>query len=190
MDANFYKANRQRFLHEMAEGSLLLFSGKAVQQSADSYYPFFVNRNFYYMTGINIANEILMIVKNSDTPQETLYIPDPEKAPPGANNFPLTAKDAAQISGIPTVSFLEKFIPQLQNLMTGTRRNGIPCQDITTVYADMERQTFDSATGTGGLFVQKMRERYPYLYLADAYRISANYRRVKNLREFRKFGGL
>ena len=187
MDAKFYAANRQRFFDDMTDGSvLLLFSGEAIQQSADSYYPFFVNRNFYYMTGINIAGAILMIVKNCDATQETLYIPDPQKAPPGSDNFPLTTEEAAEISGIASVSFVEKFIPQLQNLMTGTRRNGIPYQDITTVYADMERRTFDSATGTGGLFVQKLRERYPYLRFSDAYRIIANYRRVKAPQEIQE----
>lgn len=187
MAANFYRDNRQRFLHEMEDGSLLLlFSGEAILQSADSFYPFFVNRNFYYMTGINVAGAILMIVKNADTPQETLYIPDPEKAPPGSDNFPMTAEEAAEISGISHIAFTEKFIPQLQNLMTGTRRDGIPCQDITTVYADMERRTFDSAAGTGSAFVQKMKDRYPYLRFADAYRMIANYRRVKSSQEIQE----
>ena len=41
MDAKFYAANRQRFFDDMTDGSvLLLFSGEAIQQSADSYYPF------------------------------------------------------------------------------------------------------------------------------------------------------
>lgn len=181
MDAKFFKANRQKIIHEMTDGSLLLlFSGEAVQQSADSYYPFFVNRNFYYMTGIPIAGAILMITKSTDHLQEALYIPNPESMPPGASDFPMTAENAAEISGVSTVFFRETFLAHLQNLITGTRRDGAAYTDISTIYADMERRTFDSVTGLGGKFIQKIREWYPYLHCADAYRMIANFRRIKS----------
>ena len=83
MDADFYAANRRRFFRQMEEGSLLLlFSGTPVPQSADSCYPFYVNRNFYYMTGVNAAGAVLLMAKNSSAPRETLFIPDPENASP------------------------------------------------------------------------------------------------------------
>ena len=180
MDADFYAANRRRFFRQMEEGSLLLlFSGTPVPQSADSCYPFYVNRNFYYMTGVNAAGAVLLMAKNSSAPRETLFIPDPENASPGADNYPLAAREAAELSGVSDILFTESFIPRLQDLLTGTCRGGACRQDIATVYADMERRAFDSAPGDGGAFVQKLRERYPYLRFADAYRIIAGYRRVK-----------
>ena len=40
-----------------------LFSGNAYQRSADQDFPFSVNRNFYYLTGINQPNVIFVLVK-------------------------------------------------------------------------------------------------------------------------------
>jgi Xaa-Pro aminopeptidase len=41
----------------------VLFSGGLVHKTADQTYPFQVNKNFYYTTGINEDNHILLIIK-------------------------------------------------------------------------------------------------------------------------------
>ena len=56
-----YERRRQQVLSEIDDNSLvILFAGVAPHCSADESYNFEVNRNFYYLTGINhsIASNI------------------------------------------------------------------------------------------------------------------------------------
>jgi Xaa-Pro aminopeptidase len=53
MDKTFHMNNRRRIAAQMAAGdSMLFFSGEGVRKSADENYPFFTNRNFLYLTGV------------------------------------------------------------------------------------------------------------------------------------------
>ena len=80
MESYFFERNRSRLKELLPDESLtILFAGKAPQKSADEHYPFVPNRNFYYLTGINEPNVILVMKKNGQTFEETLFI---EKADP------------------------------------------------------------------------------------------------------------
>ena len=49
-----YKLRRQKLYDLLKdEGILFLSSGYEIHRSADESYPFNVNRNFFYLTGIN-----------------------------------------------------------------------------------------------------------------------------------------
>ncbi|MBO4541424.1 MAG: aminopeptidase P N-terminal domain-containing protein, partial [Bacilli bacterium] len=51
---NEYGQRRANLLAKMKEESILLvFAGEPKKASADEDYPFEVNRNFYYLTGID-----------------------------------------------------------------------------------------------------------------------------------------
>ena len=58
MTAEFYTNNRQKLLDKLeGTGVILLYSGKAPVKSNDQdMSPFSVNRNFYYLTGIDTQN--------------------------------------------------------------------------------------------------------------------------------------
>ena len=78
-----YKTRRTRVMETMPQGSLaLFFSGKAPVRSLDEAYPFSVNRNFYYLTGLDRESMTLALIKNGDYVQSVLFIEpfDPEQA--------------------------------------------------------------------------------------------------------------
>ena len=59
----------------MNEGqALILFVGSAPKKSADAHYPYFANRNFYYLTGILQSESIFLAVKNEGHFEETLFV--------------------------------------------------------------------------------------------------------------------
>ena len=61
------KTRRSNLLKSLPEKSLLILTaGKEINQSEDSNFPFFVNRNFFYLTNISQPNSILVITKTSD----------------------------------------------------------------------------------------------------------------------------
>ena len=60
----FYKSRRLALMEGLAApAAVLIFSGKAPMRSADESYGFSVDRNFYYLTGIDRENMILMLKK-------------------------------------------------------------------------------------------------------------------------------
>lgn len=88
MDKTFHEENRQKLYRSLGEGSLFLcFAGQAPHQSADADYPFFANRNFVYLTGLDGLEPhdfILMAEKADGTVTETMFIlPPPTLWPSG-----------------------------------------------------------------------------------------------------------
>lgn len=61
MNKEFYAGNRKSLYQKLEAGSLVVvFSGHAPIKTNDENYPFFTNRNFLYLTGIEQENIVLM----------------------------------------------------------------------------------------------------------------------------------
>ena len=54
MENTFYKSKREKLYASLPDGTLLVtFSGKEVIKTADEFYPFYADRNFVYLTGLD-----------------------------------------------------------------------------------------------------------------------------------------
>ena len=106
MNKNFYIQNRKKYLDAIKENSAtVLFSGHSYQKSADQDYPFSVNRNFYYLTGINQANVILVLVKGINGIKEYLFIEENDVVMSKWVGMKLTKEEAQEISGIDNILY-------------------------------------------------------------------------------------
>lgn len=160
MKENFI-LNRKKFLNKLENNDLaVLYAGKAPVKRGDEFYPFTPDRNFYYVTGIDRENLILVMGKTEEGCFERLYI-EPDNGQMarwvGAN---ITAKEAEEISGIKDIKFLSDLAEDLKNLASGTKRlfmdferkdlnikelteemrgifDGIPFEDLFPVFAQM-----------------------------------------------------
>ena len=75
LSVDFFKKNRNKLANELKDNSIaILFSGVAPKKSLDEQYPFAVNRNFYYETGINEDNDIFVLSKINGRVEEFLFI--------------------------------------------------------------------------------------------------------------------
>src|SRR5690554_1673002 len=77
------KERRNKYFNLVNEQSISVFySGVAPHLSADSYYPFYVNKNFWYLSGINQANSYLVLIKGTTENQVYLFLEkqDPQLA--------------------------------------------------------------------------------------------------------------
>lgn len=80
---NEFKVRRNKLYRKLKKDSLLiLYAGPLVKKSADSFYPFSVNKNFYYLTGIEQHDSLFIALKKGDEVSEhLLLLPlDPLKA--------------------------------------------------------------------------------------------------------------
>ena len=81
MNKEFYAGNRKSLYQKLEAGSLVVvFSGHAPIKTNDENYPFFTNRNFLYLTGIEQENIVLMAYVGEGTIEETLYILPPDRS--------------------------------------------------------------------------------------------------------------
>lgn len=80
MKSEFYQGNRKRLYEKLPAGSMLvLFSGEEVTKTNDEYYPFFADRSFVYLTGLECKEAALFAMKDAEgSVSERLYILPPD----------------------------------------------------------------------------------------------------------------
>lgn len=113
LSQGFYINNRRKFGEKLENNSIaIIFSGREIEMTEDTNYPFFANNNFYYLTGIREPDVTLVIKKNdSGDITEKLFI---EEANPVKEKWvgKKIGKDRAKkISGIEE-SYYNKELPK------------------------------------------------------------------------------
>ena len=114
-----YKERREKLRQQMPDYSItVMFSGRPVHGDGDEFYPFKVNRTFYYFTGIERDNMTLVMFKHPGKVQEILFIEpfDPVMAKwVGAKMLP---EEAKEISGVADVRFVDELEGTLNSFIS------------------------------------------------------------------------
>ena len=98
---NEYQSRRAALRSMMDDGSFaLIFSGVPKKCSADEDYPFEVNRNFYYLTGIDQADSALLMIKCDGEEREYLLISPFDPVKEKWYGKRLTPEEASAKSGV------------------------------------------------------------------------------------------
>ncbi len=118
MNTSFFINNRKKFAEQMNDNSTaVFFSGRAPRESADQEYAFSVDRNFFYFTGIDRENMVLLINKIAGKVTELLYIPPVDETFEKWFGILMRKEQAEEISGIKSIQnrneFLEQFAKRL-----------------------------------------------------------------------------
>lgn len=67
MKSSFFRANRRRLAEELGSGApIVLVAHGLMQMSRDTEYPFEQDRNFFYLTGLELADWILVISEDEE----------------------------------------------------------------------------------------------------------------------------
>ncbi|MBR2578275.1 MAG: aminopeptidase P N-terminal domain-containing protein, partial [Erysipelotrichaceae bacterium] len=121
---NTYAKRRQKLLKDI-EGNcaVVLFSGNAINKSEDECYPFDVNRNFYYLTGLENESMMLLVSRINGIYNEELFILPYDELLAKWVGGRMSAKDAGRISGIQRVSDCSAFDETIAHLLNRTRRD-------------------------------------------------------------------
>jgi len=171
-----FTKNRKKLWDKLEENSItLMFAGEAPYKSGDEKYAFTPNRNFYYLTGINIEKMVLMLVKRNSKVEETLFIEknDPVMARWVGEKMPET--EAKEISGIENVLFLEEFEGVFGSIMDRSK--------IDYLCLDLERQQFHLSMTPSQNFARVVSEKYPYIKIKNIYHEIASLRLIKSEEE-------
>ncbi len=176
MKRELFTRNRKNLWDMLEENSIsVMFAGKAPYKSADEAYAFTPNRNFYYLTGIDRENMILMTVKRNGKVEETLFVEknDPIMARWVGEKMP--EAEAKEISGIESIKFVEEFEETFGSVLDRVK--------IDNLCLDLERQQFHMPMNTSQSFAKVAVERYPYLRIKNIYHEIAALRLIKSEEE-------
>lgn len=170
---DFHINNRKELLNSLEDGSVVLsFSGKAPLRSRDAYYPFDVDKNFFYLTGIQRSGLTYAARKTADKWEEILFIPQVDPVLEKWVGRYLRKEEASTISGIETIldqaSFDERFHSWLQ-------QNSAP---VSTCYLDMAQNHYEDHLPSLH-WAKIIRERYPQMLVKNYAGQMAQLRSIK-----------
>lgn len=137
---NVYVNNRKKLLEKMADRSVLLLnSGNAPHKTTDQFYHYTPNRNFFFLTGLEEENVILMMVKGKKQFYTFLFIEETTEFMRKWYGEKVSKEEASKISGIDIskVYYLKQMDMMFRSLMTYDR--GLAIEQPKSLYLDMYR---------------------------------------------------
>ena len=141
---SLYIKRRKALYEKLKDNSIaILHSGFHQFKTADAEYPFVVNHNFYYMTGIDQADVTLVIGKFNNQYKELLFIDEIDELMAKWVGRTLYKSEASEISGIDVsnIKYNSAFNKYLVALVLSRRlRKDYPSVKIESLYAMVLRQ--------------------------------------------------
>ncbi len=153
MNRSLFIERRQKLLARCEDGSVVLLFA-----NSDTGNQFIQNNNFYYFTGLNIPEAILMISKHSGKLHEKLFI---ERTIPERivwDGEKMKPEEAKSISGVENVLYLDRFENELTPLLANN--NYVLTKRLIVEGAYLSPH--DSLNKSLSL-VKKIKDRYPAL---------------------------
>ncbi len=178
MTSEFFTNNRKKLMEKLEEGSVvLLYSGVAPVKSNDQEMsPFSVNRNFYYMTGIDTANVWLIMVKDARGVFETLFIDEPDEFTIKWNGKMLTREEASESSGLKADRV--RYMQDLESYTASALYQG-----VEDVYFSFDRMNMKAAPTRAEEYARTIREKFPMARIKNAAKLISSLRSIKTPEE-------
>lgn len=166
MNKEFYKNNRSKVLESIDDNSLLiLFAGKAPKKTADEKYPFTPNRNFYYLTGIDEENHILVLSKINGKTNEYLFIKEVDPIAEKWEGKTIRKEEVSEICMIEDVKYLGEFNNFIEKVVLN--------KEEINIYLDLE------AGNTSYKYVNEIKHKYYNINIKNAFKLIGNLRLIK-----------
>jgi len=163
---NNFKARREKLIDLIEDKSIvILFSNSIRKQSEDSTYPFYINRNFFYLTNISQDNSTLVLFKNRES-KSILFIDEFDEKKEKWFGRKLTDKEAKNYSGVDEICFNSSFSSQINAM--------IKYNDIENIYIDFSSDE---------KFFEVLRKEYKDFKFVDVYPLIRDMRMVKDNEE-------
>ncbi len=179
-----YKERREQYLKFADNHSFTLsFSGHALIRTNDEAYPFSVDRNFFYLTGIDQEHVALLMIKGDRESKTYIFIEENDPVKALWTGKTLEKEEAAKIAELDVSSI--KYINDLKATITAllsTSRRAL-FGELKTAYFDLERLTVDAPDKMAHVFSKQLLEGFPYLHIKPCQRMLAKLRMVKSEEE-------
>lgn len=173
MTKDFFQGNRENLYSRMEKNSLLaLFSGTEVRKTNDEFYPFFTNRNFLYLTGLD-GRDLALLARKDGQGQvtEKIFLLPPDLLAERWTGCRIKPDEAAEISGIAQVGFAADFPQELHRLASSG--------NYERLYLDLYRAAPDDRDAPAHRLLKRAASDYPFLRIENANAILRRLRLIK-----------
>lgn len=125
MKKEFHMENRNN-MYQMAEDNslIVLFSGTPLRKTGEENYPFFADRSFVYLTGIEQKESIFTAAVHSGTGSEHFYTLPSDLIAERWTGRRLTVEEISDRSGFEEISPVSEFFSSLRTILSD---KGISC---------------------------------------------------------------
>lgn len=174
---NIFKQRRINLGNLMENNSIAyIFSGDKVMVSQDESYPFKVDKNFYYYTGIDREGMVLRLVKINDTLSEMIYALPYDEILAKWEGARLTFEEIKSISAVDRVSDVTNIYEDFSAIY----RNYIRLSEDFKVYIDLYRYHHIQDEKAGIKFINTINKLYPNLKILDLLKFNTTLRIIKD----------
>lgn len=173
---NIYSARRERLMKSFNHNAaVIVFSGKEIMKSEDEAYDYDVNRNFYYLTGLQRADMTLLMFKIDDVVREMVFaLPYSEYAAKWFGGR-MPFEEIEEISGVQSVMVPEELDSMVASVFNRTRRD-----TEFSFYLDMWQYTQEQDPSLAVKYANKLKAIYPAVKVNDLYPLLTKMRLVKD----------
>lgn len=169
-----YSLRRKKLFERMLDNSVaVLFAGEEVVCNADQFYPFAVNNNFYYLTGIKQKQSILVLKKIRNVVSEEMYVLNFDPLQARWIGKYLSFDEVSRTANMAVVKGLDSFITDLAI----TIKN----RQIENIYLDLEHAKSDVYQGS--TFRSYITSHHPELTIKNCFMDVAILRSIKEEEE-------
>ena len=173
MTNEIFARRRQKVVDTLKDQSaLFLFSGDVKQRSLDGDYPFCVNRNFFYLTGLAEPGYVLQVSKLAGQVTQTLYLPRPDPYQELYFGRMPTAEEMVENTGLDRAVYLDKMEWELNRLFA---RNY-----FEHLYMDFHKRELNTVAYPENDLAARIMQAHPYLQPHNIARTIDNLRRFKD----------
>ncbi|MGI6359053.1 MAG: aminopeptidase P family protein [Bacillota bacterium] len=177
MKAELFQRNREKFTSLMVDNSLAVFySNTHVRSTADQFYPFCVDRNFYYFTGIARENMILLFSKIDGQVETRLFIPPVDALYEKWHARFVRDYEAQEISGIAQVLESSTFEASLAKTIS-------TAPNLESIYLFFWISELDEPDNQYRQLAGRIRRQYPAIRFINSQPLMARLRTAKEPEE-------
>ena len=173
MTTEFFRGNRERLYARMKDNALLvLFSGAEIRKTNDEYYPFYTDRDFLYLTGLDGKGLALLARKDSRgrVAEKVFLLPPDPMAERGAGRR-ISPDEAAERSGIGQVGFAAELAGELHQLASKG--------NYEYLYLDLYRADPSDRDTPAHRLLKRAASDYPFLKIENANALIRRLRTIK-----------
>lgn len=173
MNREFHIEKRKKFAEQMDDFSVaVIYSKEPPKASLDENFEFCVDRNFYYLTGINRENMVLVIRKALGQVVEQIYTPKIDPFMEKWYGIMMTDEEVYETSGIANILDVADVEQDLANMFGSMNlmENLYIITDLANINAEMDEYK---------RLASKIRIQFPCVNIKNAYGIMMKLRSVK-----------
>lgn len=173
MTTEFFRGNRERLYARMKDNALLvLFSGAEIRKTNDEYYPFYTDRDFLYLTGLDGKGLALLVRKDSrGRVAEKVFLLPPDPMAERWTGRRISPDEAAERSGIGQVGFAAELAGELHQLASKG--------NYEYLYLDLYRADPSDRDTPAHRLLKRAASDYPFLKIENANALIRRLRTIK-----------